>query len=299
MFSSTSSSTSSSGSVRPQAGSVGWLGLSTSTTTSKDNTQRPRSLRGATLPVPANPKESNQGGVTETTSNGSAAGPQPVPAVSSRLGMLAWFGSSSSISSGTGSISAPAERPIVDEPKSLVKEEDKVEPECPVPDKEEEILERERQVEIREKELEERKLVIEQKESELEDRSRTLADREQAGKEEEEEMHRKMEEVERRERELEELRLEFEEEKAKWEKERDMSPPEVMITEEEWRKAMEALKEEMNLEFSVERKKAEERELALETRVMLRVSDILALDKDSKASARKSKWDAAIKALMK
>jgi len=159
-------------------------------------------------------------------------------------------------------------------------------------------LERERKVESREKELEEKKLVIDQRERELEDRERV-------GKEE---TQRKIEEVERRERELEERRGEFEKEREKWEEERNTSNekagPETITSEpaQEWRSEMETLKKEMNLEISVERKKAEERELELETRVMKKVTEILGLDKDeqnSKVSGPgwKKRWDVSIKPL--
>lgn len=254
-------------------------------------------LRETTLPIPTNEKEINPGGVNETL-NAAVAVPPPVPAVAPRSGVLGWFGSSSSMNSGTGSIGAVGERPITDEPKAQVEEATVDEPECPVSDKEAGLLERERQVENREKELEERKLVIDERESELEDRCRELADRERAGKEEEEELQKKIEEVDRKERELEELRREFEEERAKWVEEKDRELK--LQNTREWRNAMEALKEEMNLELSAERQKAEERELALERRVMKRVTEILALDKDeqtSKSSAGRGRWDVALKAL--
>ena len=55
-----------------------------------------------TLPNPMNPNDLI----------GGVAIPQPVAAVASRLGVLDWFGSASSINTGTGSIGEP---PNVDE----------------------------------------------------------------------------------------------------------------------------------------------------------------------------------------
>ena len=245
---------------------------------------------------------------------------QPV-AVPARLGVLGWFGSTSSINSGTGSLGA------VDEPKTQVEKvaAESSEPERPVPDKEEGSLkmerevksrekeleerklgidQREREVESREKELEERKLGMDQREKELEerklaiderereveDRCRGLDDRERVAKEGHAEMQRKIEEVEMRERELEERREEFEREREKWVEESNRNP--IMT---EWKAAMETLKKEMNLEMSVERKKAEERELELETRVMKKVTELLALDRDEQK--RKKRWDVSIKPL--
>jgi chromosome segregation ATPase len=294
---------------------------------------------------------------------------QPV-AVPARLGVLGWFGSSSSINSGTGSLGA------VDETKTQVENftVERSEPGRSVPDKEEELLKMEKEIESREKELEERKLGIDQREGEVEsrekeleerklgtdqremevesrkkelkerelgidqreieiesrekeleerelgidhrekdlqerklamdqregdveDRCRGLDDREQVAKEGHEEMQRKIKEVEKRERELEERRREFEKEKEKWVEEsigNSNTPPEP-----EWKTAMETLKKEMHLEVSVGRKKAEERELELETRVMKKVTEILAQDRDAqstKSSARK-RWDLSIKPL--
>jgi len=196
-----------------------------------------------------------EGSLNETDSKGVVA-PQPVAATTSRAGVLGWFGSSSSVNSATGTI---GERRISDEAKPRVEEVtvSRSEPECSVPEKEEALLERERQVESREKELEERKLVIDQREKELEDRCRV----------EEEETQRKLEEVARREKELEERRGEFEREKAKWEA---SIHPETI-----WKGEMENLKKEMGDELSAKRKKAEERELELETRVMKKVTELL------------------------
>ena len=260
--------------------------------------------------------DSREGSLNETD-----VVPQP-GAVPARLGVLGWFGSSSSINSGTGSIGA------VDEAKTQV-EKVTAGPEGSVPEKEEGLLkekeiesrekeleerklaidqrerdvesrekelekeleerklgidQREREVESQEKELEERKLAIDQREREVEDRCEGLDDRERVVKEGHAEMQRKIEEVERRERELEERREEFEKEKAKWVEESNSNPNMT-----EWKTAMETLKKEMNLEISAERKKAEERELELETRVMKKVTEILALDKDEQK--RKKRWD--------
>lgn len=252
-------------------------------------------------------------------------------AVPARSGVLNWFGSSSSINSGTGSLGA------VDEPKTQVENGtvERSEPE-PVPEKEQVSLkmgevesrekeleerkvgidQREREVESRgkeleerergidqrekeseerklgidqrEKELEERKLAIDQREREVEDRSQGLDDRERVAEEGQVEMQRKVDEVERRERELEERREEFEKEREKWVEESNGNPSMT-----EWKAAMESLKKEMNLEISVERKKAEERELELETRVMKKVTDILALDRDEQ-KPRKKIWDVSM-----
>ena len=256
--------------------------------------------------------------------------PQSV-AVPARLGVLNWFGSTSTINSGTGSLGA------VDEPKTQVEKVtvERSEPEPSVPDKEEGLLkmekeiesrekeleekklgidqrerevesrekeleerklgidQREGEVESREKELEERKLGIDQREREVEDRCQGLDDRERVVKESHVEMQSKIEDVERRERELEERRKEFEEEREKWVEESNRTEP-------EWKTAMETLRKEMNLEISVERRKAEERELELETRVMKKVTEILAPDRDdqsAKLSVRRKKWDVSIKSL--
>ena len=273
-----------------------------------------------TLPNLTNPKEGSP------SRNETDVVPQSV-AVPARLGVLNWFGSTSTINSGTGSLGA------VDEPKTQVEKVtvERSEPEPSVPDKEERLLKmekeiesrekeldekklgmdrREREVESREKELEDRKLGIDQREKELEegklamdqrereveDRCRGLDDRERVAKEGHEEMQRRIEEVERRERELEERRKEFEEEREKWVEESNRN-----MTEPEWKTAMEALKKEMNLEISIERRKAEERELELETRVMKKVAEILAPadrdDQSARLSVRRKKWDEAIKSL--
>ena len=63
----------------------------------------------------------------------------------------------------------------------------------------------------------------------------------------------------------------------------------------EWKAAMETFKKEMNLEISVERKKAEERESELETRLMKKVTELLALERDEQK--RKKRWDVSIKPL--
>ena len=250
--------------------------------------------------------------------------PQP-GAVPARVGVLGgWFGSSSSISSATGSLGA------VDEPKTQVEKvtAERSEPE-PVPvekeNREKELEERklgidqkERDVESREKvleeresaidqkekesderkigidqretELEERKLALDQREKEVEDRSRGLDDREQKAQEDLAEMQRKIEEVERQERELEERREEFEKEREKWVEECKGMPSMT-----EWKAAMETFKKEMHLEISFERKKAEDRELELETRVMKKVTELLAQEKDEQK--RKKRWDVSIKPL--
>ena len=297
------------------------------TSTDAPSQQRRKPLREMTLPN-FTQMDSREGSLNETD-----AVQQPV-SVPARLGVLGWFGSSSSISSGTGSIGP------VDEPKTQIEKvtAERSEPE-PVPDKEEgslkvekeaesgekeseekklEIDQRERAVESREKELEERgrdidqrdkeseerklaidqrekeleerKLAIDQREREVEDRCGELDDRERVAKEGHAEMQRRLEEVERRERELEERREEFEKERAKWIEESNENPNMT-----EWKAAMETLKKEMNQEISVERKKAEERELELETRVMKKVTELLALDKDEQK--RKKRWDVSIKPL--
>lgn len=218
---------------------------------------------------------------------------EPVAAAAPRSGVLGWFGTSSSISSGTGNTGAVGER---EEPKTQVEEAaaERSEPESTITEKEEGLLERERQVESREKELEDRKLVVDQREREVEDRSRGLEDRERVVKEGELEVQRKIEEVERREKELEERRGQFEKEREKWEEEKNRP------RETEWRTAMDALKRAVDLELFAERKQAEERELELETRVMKKVTEILALDKDeqnTKLSGWKKRWDVSIKPL--
>lgn len=216
----------------------------------------------------------------------------PVGAAAPRVGVLGWFGTPS-INSGTGG--AVGDR---DEPKPEPRvEEVTSEPECAVSEKETLLLEREQQVESREKELEERKVVIDQREKEMGDRSRELEDRgrvmkgeleerERVLKEGEVELQRKTEEVERREKELEERRREFEEEREKWLEEKNR----LAEAEPEWRVAMDALKKELDMELIVERKKAEERELGLETRVMKKITEILATDKDEQ-KGRKKRWD--------
>ena len=159
--------------------------------------------------------------------------------------------------------------------------------------REKELEERKLGIDQREKVLEESKLAIDQREREVEDRCRGLDERERVANEGHEEMQKKIEEVERREGELEERRKEFEEERGKWIEERN-------TTEPEWKAAMETLKKEMNLEILVERKKAEERELELETRVMKKVTEILAPERDeqnTKLSARKKRWDVSLKPL--
>jgi hypothetical protein len=145
------------------------------------------------------------------------------------------------------------------------------------------LEQRERAVESREKELEERKLGLDKREKEVEYRYRGLDEGHV-------EMQMKIEGVERRERELEERREEFEKEREKWVQECNESP-----TMTEWKAAMETFKKEMNLEISVERKKAEERESELETRVMKKVIEILAQDKDEQK--RKKRWDVSLKPL--
>ena len=122
----------------------------------------------------------------------------------------------------------------------------------------------------------------------MEDRCRGLDDRERVAKEGEAEMQRKIEEVERREMELEEWRQAFEKEREKWVEESNGMT--------EWKTAMETLKKEINLEISAECKKAEERELELETRVMKKMTELLALDKDEQQK-RKRRWDLSIKPL--
>ena len=111
--------------------------------------------------------DSREGSLNETDVQQPAA----VPA---RLGVLGWFGSSSSINSGTGSLGA------VDEPKTQVEKvtAERSEPERSVPDKEEGSLKTEKEVESREKELEERKLGVDQKEREVESRAKELEERE-------------------------------------------------------------------------------------------------------------------------
>ena len=148
---------------------------------------------------------------------------------------------------------------------------------------------------------------MDQRERELEDRWRGLEDREPVGKEGAEETQRKIEEVERRERELEERVREFEKEKEKWVEERntpnERASPEVIMTEpREWINAMETLKKELTLVISSEREKAEERELALEMRVMKKVTELQGtLDKDEQNSTKglggRKRWDVSIKPL--
>ena len=303
--------------------------------------QRRKPLREMTLPN-LTQADSKEGSLNETD----VVVPQP-GAVPPRLGMLGWFGSSSSVNSGTGSIGG------VDEPKTQVEKvtAERSEPE-PVPEKEEGVLkvekeesrekeleerklvidQREREVEgrekmleerergidqkekeseekkieidqkekeseerkigidQREKELEERRLAIDQREKEVEDRSRGLDDRERKAQEGHVEMQGNIEEVERREKELEEQREVFEKEREKWIEESNRNPSMT-----EWKAAMEHLKKEMNLEISFERRKAEERELELETRVMKKVTELLALDRDEQK--RKKRWDVSIKPL--
>ena len=216
-----------------------------------------------------------EGSLNETDSKSkSVVAPQPVAATTSRAGVLGWFGSSSSVNSATGIVGEP---PAIDEAKPRVEEVtvDRSQSKCSIRKKEEALLERERQVESREKELEERKLGLDQREKELEDRCRGL----------EEETERKLEEVARRERELEARRGEFEREKEKWEA---SIHPETI-----WKSEMENLKKEMSVELSTERKKAEERELELETRVMKKVTELL----DEQKSGWRKKWDASLKPL--
>jgi hypothetical protein len=87
-------------------------------------------------------------------------------------------------------------------------------------------------------------------------------------------MQRGVEDVEKREKELEERRREFEKEKEKREEERNA----MLEMEPKWRAAVDALKKEINVEISVERKKAEEWGLKLETRVMKKVAEVLVMD---------------------
>jgi len=271
---------------------------------------------------------------------------QPV-AVPPRLGVLGgWFGSSSSINSGTGSLAVdepkiqiekvtaelPEPGPVPEKEEGPMKIENQVVSESPTRENELEekklgIDQREREVESREKvleerergvdqkekvleeresgvdqkekeseernigidqrekELEERKLAIDQREKEVEDRCRGLDDRERKAQEGQVELQRKTEEVERREKELAERSEEFEKERAKWIEESIGNPNMT-----EWKAAIETLKKEMNLEISVERKKAEERELELETRLMKKVTELLALDRDEQKRKKRS-WD--------
>ena len=292
----------------------------TSTLADASPQQRRKPLREMTLPN-FTQIDSKEGSINETEQPG---------AVPARLGVLGWFGSSSSINSGTGSLGA------VDEPKTQVETvtAERSEPEPSDPEKEEgslksrekeleekrlgvdqkerevdsrakELDERERGIDQREKESEERtlgidqrekelearKLTIDQRETEVEVRCRELDEREQVAKEGHVEMQRKIEEVERRERKLEEQLEEFEKEREKWVEESNANPNMT-----EWRTAMETLKKEMNHEIFVERKKAEERELELETRVMKKLTELLAADKDEQKQ-KKKRWDVSIKPL--
>ena len=329
--------------------SIRWFGIrstSPAPRTSTDLQQRRKPLREMTLPNLTQPG-SKEGSLNE--SDGVLQQPVSVPP---RLGVLGWFGSSSSINSGTGSVGS------ADEPKTQTEKvtAERSEP-APVPNKEEELLkiesrekeleekklgidQREREVESREKvleereqgidqkekeseerkigidqrekelderqtgidqrekeseerqtgidqrekELEERTLAIDQREKEVNDRSRGLDDRERKAQEDQVELQRKIEEVERQQRELDERREEFEKEREKWLEESNGNPSMT-----EWKAAMEALQKEMNLEISFERRKAEERELELETRVMKKVTELLAQDKDEQK--RKKRWD--------
>ena len=280
--------------------------------------------------------DSKEGSLNETDS---VSQPGAVPP---RLGVLGWFGSSSSINSGTGSLG------VVDEPKSQAekvtaersesgpvpekeagsvktgnevdsrekeleekklgldrrerdvesrekvleerergidqKEKESKERERGIDQKEKESEERKIGMDQREKELEERALAIDQREKEVEDRCRGLDDRERKMQESHVEMQRKIEEVEGRQKELEERREEFEKEREKWIEESKGNPSMT-----EWKAAMETLKKDMNLEIFVERKKAEERESELETRMMKKMTELLALDRDEQK--RKKRWD--------